>query len=174
MTDRVFNVAFDELIGVEGGYQCDPNDKGNWTGGKVGVGKLKGTKYGVSAMSYPDLDIENLTIDKAKQIFCYDWWNKCKCTYLPDSLSLMVVDFAYNSGISTAIKTLQKLLGISADGVIGPQTVGACNSKISKKLLEDYKQARLKYLCGLKTFPKYGKGWANRVNRIYNTAMKYI
>ena len=68
MTTAVFNLMFDKLIGAEGGFQNDPKDRGNWTSGIIGKGECKGTKYGVSAMAYPDLDIENLTIEQAKKI----------------------------------------------------------------------------------------------------------
>lgn len=33
----------------------DANDPGNWTGGEIGKGECKGTNYGISAASYPDL-----------------------------------------------------------------------------------------------------------------------
>ena len=52
-----FDKAFDIIVGVEGGFSLDPNDPGNWTGGKRGVGELKGTRWGISAKSYPHLDI---------------------------------------------------------------------------------------------------------------------
>jgi len=41
-----FDLAFDRVIGHEGGYTDDPRDRGNWTGGATGRGELKGTKYG--------------------------------------------------------------------------------------------------------------------------------
>ena len=33
------NKALVVVFGHEGGLQCDRNDPGNWTGGKVGVGR---------------------------------------------------------------------------------------------------------------------------------------
>ena len=68
----VFDVIFDRVLGHEGGFQADPRDRGNWTGGEVGKGELKGTKYGVAAMTYPELDIESLTKADAKIIFRRD------------------------------------------------------------------------------------------------------
>ena len=47
MFDKVFN----RVIGHEGGFQNMHHDRGNWTGGKVGEGELKGTKFGLSAMT---------------------------------------------------------------------------------------------------------------------------
>lgn len=37
-----FDKAFNRLIGHEAGYSNDRRDPGNWTGGKVGIGTLKG------------------------------------------------------------------------------------------------------------------------------------
>ena len=36
-----FDLAFTRLIGNEGVLSMDPKDSGNWTGGKIGLGKLK-------------------------------------------------------------------------------------------------------------------------------------
>ena len=58
-----FERAFEKLIDHEKGLSLDPKDRGNWTTGVIGKGELKGTKYGVSAMSYPHLDIRNLTLE---------------------------------------------------------------------------------------------------------------
>jgi len=58
-----FDQAFALVVGIEGGFSTDQNDPGNWTSGKVCIGEFKGTKYGISAASYPHLDIPNLTPD---------------------------------------------------------------------------------------------------------------
>lgn len=47
----MFDVVFERLMPHEGGFQCDPKDRGNWTGGRVGVGELKGTNRGIAAMT---------------------------------------------------------------------------------------------------------------------------
>lgn len=166
MTDKVFNAAIDILLLNEGGYQCLENDRGNWTSGKIGIGKLKGTKYGISAMCYPDLDIPNLTLDDAKAIYYRDYWLRCKCNRLPDVLSIAVFDYAVNSGIKRAIKTLQKVLGVAVDGIIGNQTIGACFTQPLKETLYKYQDERLDFLISLESFSRYGKGWTARVNRV--------
>ena len=45
----------------EGGFTDNRADPGNWTGGQVGAGELRGTNFGISAAAYPQLDIANLT-----------------------------------------------------------------------------------------------------------------
>ena len=49
--DSKFILSFDRVIGHEGLFQNDRDDRGNWTSGKIGVGELKGTKFGIAAMT---------------------------------------------------------------------------------------------------------------------------
>lgn len=153
MTARVWDSAFRLLLENEGGLVDDKNDSG-------GV-----TKYGISKKAYPNLDIPSLTLWQAQDIYRRDYWERCKCDYIPDALSVAVFDFAVNSGIKTAIKKLQIALGVTADGIIGNQTVGACNRLPVKKILDDYINLRLDYLMSLPKWKYYGNGWGNRVER---------
>ena len=102
--------SFDELVGKilkrEGGYQNNPDDNGNWTGGKKGVGQNKGTKFGISAASYPDLDIKNLTREQAVAIYKRDYWDAIGADQLPESLRDTAFDAAVNQGAQTAKRWL--------------------------------------------------------------------
>jgi len=165
MSARVWEMAKNITLNLEGGYQCQPSDKGNWTSGKIGVGELKGTKYGICAMSYPDLDIASLTKEQAEYLYKKDYWGKCKCDYIPDALSIALFDYAFNSGVRRAVKDLQTALGVKADGVIGNQTIGACNRLPLRQIVDKYLQLRLNFVISLHN-KKYEKGWVNRINRI--------
>ena len=166
MTELIWDKAWEITGKCEGGYQCLQNDRGNWTSGKVGIGECKGTKYGICAMNYPTVDIKNLSADQAKQIYRRDYWLKYKCDRLPDALSIAVFDYAVNSGGKQAIKDLQICLGIVADGVIGPQTIGAANTKPTRAVLNEYMLRRLEYLVTKCKWQSFGKGWGERVHRI--------
>ena len=73
-TDR-FAAAFAVVLGHEGGYTADPTDPGNWTGGAPGRGECRGTNWGISAASYPDLPIRALTPDQARTMLAdLDGW----------------------------------------------------------------------------------------------------
>lgn len=162
MTAKIWDSAFDLLMLNEGGYVNNPHDKG---------GK---TKYGISKAAYPNVDIENLTLEQAKGIYKKDYWNRCKCDSLPDALSVAVFDFAVNSGVKKAIKYLQLSLGVTADGIIGSQTLGACNRLPTKNILEDYLNKRLQYLMSLKDFKYFGNGWGKRINRVRSFCERLI
>lgn len=158
-----FDKAFELLIGHEGGYTALRSDPGNWTGGKVGVGVLKGTKYGIAANSYPNEDIKNLTLARAKQIYKRDYWDKVWGDKLPASLAFHVFDMAVNSGISRGIKLLQKTVGSTQDGIMGPATLRAAQAMDVNAAIMVYNANRLKFYTSLSTFGTFGKGWTNRV-----------
>lgn len=86
----------------EGGYQNVANDSGNWTSGVVGVGENKGTNWGISAASYPDLDIKNLSREEAHAIFQRDYWIPSGAAKLAWPACLVVLDTAILHGVGTA------------------------------------------------------------------------
>lgn len=158
-----FDEAFKRLIGHEGGYSTDRRDPGNWTGGRVGVGALKGTKFGLAANTYPNLDIKNLTLAQAKAIYKKDWWDKLGADGMHSAIVFQLWDFAINAGKSRAIKELQQAVGVPADGIIGPQTLAAVNAHDLNDVILSLTAERLKFYTSLSTFKTYGKGWTNRV-----------
>lgn len=158
-----FDTAFKLLIGHEGGYTDLRSDPGNWTGGVVGKGVLKGTKYGIAANSYPSLDIKNITLDQAKGIYKRDYWDKVKGDQLSADLSFHVFDMAVNSGVSRGIKLLQKTVGTTQDGLIGPATLLAASKLNPSDAVLIYNANRLLFYTSLDTFKTFGKGWTNRV-----------
>lgn len=158
-----FDQAFERLIGHEGKFTNDRQDRGNWTTGVIGKGELKGTKYGISAMTYPDLDIKNLTLVQAKQIYKRDWWDKINADQIDTALVFQVWDFAINAGMGTAKRKLQLAVGVLDDGIIGNLTIQAINKADLNDILLKFNAERLKYYTSLSTWPRYGKGWTLRV-----------
>jgi lysozyme family protein len=145
-----------EIFGHEGGLSTRPDDPGNWTGGKVGKGELKGTKYGISALAYPHLDIPNLSFTRAAQIYRADYWAPVGADELPAGVDLAVFDAAVNSGVSRALSWWRATR--SADPIATIQRLCA---------------KRLGFLQGLSTWPTLGKGWAARIARIEATAVAW-
>lgn len=158
-----FDEAFKIVVGHEGGFTQNPKDAGNWTGGKVGVGINKGTKYGIAANTYPNEDIKNLTLERAKQLYKRDFWDKAKCDQLPSSIRFHIFDVSVNSGVSRGVKTLQQALGINADGIVGNQTINAAKSANPDALLNKFYSFRILFYTSLSSFSTFGKGWMNRV-----------
>jgi len=165
----VFDQCFAIVVGIEGGLSLDPSDPGNYTGGHVGLGVLKGTKFGISAASYPDLDIANLTLDQAKAIYQSDYWIEVSADLMPPPLALLVFDAAVNNGVCQAKHLLQQALGVTVDGVIGPQTEAALSAAMKSDvsaLCAEFQARRVVFMSGLTLWYRDGLGWARRLTSL--------
>lgn len=160
----MFDKAFDRVIGNEGSFQKDPRDRGNWTSGIVGKGKLKGTKFGIAAMTYPHLNIEALTVSDAKFIYRQEWWVKLGMERFRAPMQYQMFDAAINHGMYNATKILQYAALVKADGQIGPKTMAAVASMEINDLLMRFLAERLMFFTEISTFDKYGKGWVRRIS----------
>lgn len=165
---HLFNTCFALLIGHEGDFQDDPKDPGNWTGKRPGEGVNKGTKFGISARSYPDLDIRNLTVEDARGIYARDFWRASGADRVPPPLALLAFDLAVNSGPDRAIRLLQRSVGVTEDGIFGPQTAMAIERAIVKPgggldlLCSEYLAQRALYASKLDNWEHCRLGWLRR------------
>ena len=146
-----FDLAFDRLMGHEGGYVNDPKDPGGET------------NWGISKRSYPDEDIPNLTRERAKEIWARDFWYRVSADTLPDGVAFQLSDFAYNSGADTAIRYYQRALGVADDGYWGPVSQGAANAMSESDQILRLNAERLDFMTRLKHWPDFSRGWARRI-----------
>lgn len=167
-----YDIAFELVVGHEGGFTNDSRDRGNWTSGKIGVGTLKGTKYGVSAMAYPTLDIRNLTLDQAKEIYRRDYWSKVAGDDLPLPLAFLTFDAAVNHGVSQGAKFLQAAVGAHQDGAIGPRTLERVRAKDVAEAVEVFAVERQLFYTRISTWGTFGKGWTRRLVSTVAQALK--
>jgi len=128
-------------ISQEGGYTDDPRDSGNWSSGETGVGTLIGSNYGCGApatIAYMAKTQPGFVVTAAWMaalpVAVYDgmvqtgYWNPLQCDSLPAGIDLSLFDDGWNTGIGSATKKLQGLLGTTQDGEIGPVTLGLINT----------------------------------------------
>ena len=119
-------VEFDDIIEKvlehEGGLVDDPKDAGGLT------------NMGISQRAYPDEDIRGLTVERAKELYKRDYWDRYRAGSLPDRLRHIYVDMCINMGGGRAIKILQEACNsknatkIDVDGGIGPATIKAATN----------------------------------------------
>jgi lysozyme family protein len=146
-----FDIAFDRLIGYEGAYVNNPLDPGGET------------KWGISKRSYPNLNIQELTREDARTIYKRDFWNRIHGEELYDGVAFQTFDIAVNSGIETAVRMLQRALGVADDGYWGPFTRRAAQSMSESDQIMRLNAERLEFMRHLSTWPTFGKGWAGHV-----------
>lgn len=167
--DRNFDRSLTAVLKHEGGYVNNPKDPGGPT--NLGV-----TLANFRRFVKPDgtiADLKALTIEQAAVVFRREYWDEVMASDLPDGIDLVVFDFAVNSGPSRAAKLLQRLVGVSQDGKIGPKTIKAASATSPTKLISDYSAARQEFLEGLGTFSTFGKGWTTRVRETKALALEF-
>lgn len=84
------------------------------------------TAYGISRRAYPTEEPWPVSRERAEYLRHRDYWEPTRCDELPELVALAVYDWAINSGEGAPARALQRELGITSDGDIGPQTVSAC------------------------------------------------
>ena len=145
----------------EGGdrLSLDKRDPGNWTGGKIGVGVLKGTKWGVAASAHPALDVAKLTADAALSIFLSSYWAPIGGDDLTAGLDHAVSDDAYNAGPAAALRRLRRV-------------EASCAGRSVAERIQRYSQLRLSFLESLKNWRVFKGGWARRVAGVEAESLK--
>ena len=156
---KSFKEIIKKVLEHEGGYVNDPKDLGGET------------KYGITKRFYPDIDIKNLTIEQATEIYKKDYWDKNKVESLPQNLWHIYFDMCVNMGKRTAVKVLQRAANnkgrnIDVDGGLGPATIGA----LKGVELDRVRAFRVKYYVDLITArpeqEKFFLGWFRRATEV--------
>lgn len=147
----LFEAAFNRLMAHEGGYTPGVGDPGGET------------KWGISKRSYPLLDIRELTREDAREIYFRDFWVRGRMEEFNPALTFQVFDFAVNSGIETAIRKLQRAIGVADDGYVGPITAAALKEKSVADAIMLFAAERLDFWTRLTTWPRFGRTWARRI-----------
>lgn len=146
-----FDDAFDRLLGSEGGYVNNPQDPGGET------------KWGISKRSYPTLNIKDLTRDEAKAIYRTNFWNRIHADELPDGVAFQTFDFAVNSGIETAIRYLQRAIGVADDGHWGPVSKNRILGLTESDIIMRLNAERLDFMTKLSNWQNASRGWTRRI-----------
>ena len=89
---------------------------------------------------------------------------------LPNGVDYLVFDFAVNAGVQKAIQTLQKVLGVKTDGVIGPVTLTAIKEADPEELIREFTEEKENHYESLSTFETFGEGWMARSERVEQRA----
>jgi len=150
-----FSEAIKKTLIHEGGYVNDPDDAGGET------------NFGISKRSYPDVDIKNLTLAGAKEIYRRDYWERLRADEIThQQVADELFDTAVNMGVRTATKLIQMALDVHPDGKLGNITLTSLNKSDAEKILLKFKLAKIaRYTYLAKKRPanrKYLLGWINR------------
>lgn len=150
----------------EGGFVNDKDD----LGGATNMGITLATYRSVFGSKKTVKDLKRMTRVQWGVIFKKYYWDKWKADDIKDqNVANILVDWLWCSG-SYGIKILQKVLGVSIDGIVGPKTIAAINARDGIELFDTIKQERKDYIDSIcQARPqnkKFKKGWLNRINSI--------
>lgn len=152
------------------GLANDPADKGGSTLVGVTIGtyrdycRRKGrgvpSVSGLSRLSYAEW------LDILKTMF-WDRWQADKI--IDQRVAHMLVDWIWTSG-AYGITIPQRALGVKADGIVGPKTLAAVNSRAPKELFLMLRRERIAHIDSIcKSRPancRFRTGWLRRINSI--------
>lgn len=165
----------DTLMAHEGGLSMDRTDRGNWF-----KGQLIGSKFGVTAAALASYrgtktitapQMAALTKDEAVQVALSDYYERPKIDDLEwNAVTASILDMGYNAGPKTAIKLMQRMIGVNGDGVIGQFTDRAFSEYLQdhgvEKTAQDYCAKRIDYyeriIARRPQNSKYRRGWQAR------------
>lgn len=164
--DARFERCLAFVLGQEGGYVDRPGDPGGPTNLGVTIPTL--TKF----MGHPVsvADIKALTPEAVSPLYKELYWNRIVGVLLPVGVNLATFDASVNMGPGAASRLLQRALGLTQDGLIGPRTINALNGRPIPAFLDRLAGLRLAYYQALPGWPEFGKGWTKRVQAVTEQA----
>ena len=154
-----YNEALKAILKHEGGYVHHPRDPGGMT--NLGVTKKVWEEW----VKHPvdEKAMRALTPELVSPMYKKKYWDAVKGDELPDGLDYLMFDFAINAGPGRAIKTMQKAIGTTPDGAIGPKTMQSLKEMNPAQLIEKFSVEKESFYRSLPTFQTFGKGWLRRV-----------
>ena len=161
-----FDACMPFIFKAEGGYSDNPADPGGPTNFGITLATLRAYEGDPNLTAE---DVKKLTPAVAREIYRTQYWNRMQCGALPPGLDLEVFDFGVNSGPAESVKTLQRIVGVTQDGSIGPITLAAVRQFSVADLIARFAQARLAFYQSLNE-PEFEQGWATRVAHIQTAA----
>lgn len=186
-----FDAAIRVILKHEGGYQNSSKDRGNyvsatgeWVEGKYPnfkspTGKAIyqiGTNRGITA---PELyeylgrlptvaDMKNLSEMTAKEIYKENYWKPMRGNEInSQAIANIIFDGCVNQGKGFMLRSVQTVLKIEVDGIVGPVTIAAINAANQGQLFKWIKEERRqRYLAIAKQPGQSGflAGWLSRLN----------
>ena len=172
MTD-VFDTAFQNLLGWEGGYGNAAHDDGGPT--NLGVIQTEYDAYRKRVGELPQ-SVKYITKAEAEDIYRNEYWDATLCGRMNPGVANCVFDADVNSGDRRGVEWLQAAINqvcgkpfVTVDGKPGPATVAAANQFPPDKIIDALLNIRLAFMkvCrnkeGELLWPTFGRGWNDRI-----------
>jgi lysozyme family protein len=150
-----FDEALDALLKHEGGFSDHAADPGGKT--RFGVTEAVARREGYRG------DMRDYPLDEAKRVYQKLYWNALRLDDLRSEFRFDLFDAGVNSGVAQTVRWVQRIVGVTVDGLLGPRTLSAVNNSDAAKFLAKFNGQRLLFMTSLSTWPSFGRGWARRI-----------
>lgn len=130
-----------DILKREGGYVNHPADRGGPTKYGITLATLCSWRHNLNLK--PE-DVENMPEDEARAIYKRRYFEEPGFEALDPFFWPFLVDAAVNHGPSAAVKMLQRALGASPDGILGPATLTAAKAHVPRRLAAKFVAERAK------------------------------
>lgn len=97
--EDAFEIAVEEVLGLEGGYVNNPADPGGET------------NWGISKKAFPNVDIKNLSRNAAKDLYKAHYWDPIASYHLQGKFATIAFSCAVNQGVDKCKRLLEASKG---------------------------------------------------------------
>lgn len=156
--------ALPVTLRLEGHISDHPADRGGRTKWGITQGAYDRwrTDQGVAPQA-----VDHLTPDERDAIYRDDYWFPARCNVLPDPVAGLHFDAAVHHGVGGAARILQRAVGATADGIIGPRTIGAVvardRRRVGEAMLLERTLELWRQVLDTPGQGAFARGWRNRV-----------
>ena len=154
-----FEKSLELVLQHEMGYVHHPLDPG----GRTNLGVTQRVWEAWVGYSVDEKEMRSLTKELVAPLYKSRYWDAVHGDQLPSGADYLAFDFAVNAGAFRCIKTIQRALNITADGIIGPVTIKAIQDTNAEEFINNFTDAKENFYKGLANFQTFGRGWLNRV-----------
>ena len=122
-------------------------------------------------------DLKNISLPEWKEILKNMFWDRWKADKIDNqALANILVDFVWASGVH-GIKVPQRVLGVKADGIVGPATLEAVNAANPADFFARLQKSRIDFVNGIvrrkPSQSRFLRGWVRRISCITLNGFRY-
>jgi len=166
----------------EGGFGRTRADRGDWTSGQIGVGRLAGTAYGIAAMTMverglpADFDLSTLTRDQAIALYRAKEWKEVAGDHMPKGLDQIVYDGTVNSGKGRGVPWVGKAVGSKnpSNALAVARDATALSFDQRRAAVKKAIALRVGFLQSLSIYKTFGVGWMRRCTGMEAIGVKMV